>query len=71
MGTDGQHLKIRIMNNESGIMNPISAIGFGQAEQWKELKIGDIIDIVYYVEMNEFNGRRDAQLKIVDIKKSP
>lgn len=68
MGIDGKHIKIRIMNNESGIMKPISAVGFGQAEKWKDLRIGDKIDMVYYVEMNEFNGRREVQMKIVDIK---
>jgi single-stranded-DNA-specific exonuclease len=71
MGLDGKHIKLRITNPEhSGlrIKNIFSAVGFGQAERWKELKIGDKIDIVYYLEMNEFNGRRDAQMKIVDIK---
>jgi single-stranded-DNA-specific exonuclease len=67
MGYDGQHLKLRITNDECRIFN---AIGFGQSETWSHLRIGDKIDIVYYVEMNEFNGKREAQLKIVDIKKA-
>ncbi len=70
MGTDRQHIKLRVKDSEADSIKIISAIGFGQSEQWKELKIGGIIDIVYYIEMNEFNGRRDAQLKIVDIKLS-
>lgn len=65
MGIDGQHVKLRISNDECRIFN---AVGFGQAEDWGHLRIGDKIDIVYYVEMNEFNGRREVQLKIVDIK---
>ncbi len=65
MGADGKHIKFRVKNEKSGI---ISALGFGQAEQWQDLRIGDKIDIVYYIEMNEFNGRRDVQLKIIDIK---
>lgn len=64
MGIDGQHIKLKLKNNNSRI---ISAIGFSQAEKWKELKIGDNIDIVYYLEINEFNGRRDVQMKIIDI----
>jgi single-stranded-DNA-specific exonuclease len=68
MGADEQHIKIRIKDSETDSVKIISAIGFGQSEQWKELKISDIIDIVYYIEMNEFNGKRDAQLKIIDIK---
>lgn len=65
MGADGQHLKLRIKSNLSPV---ISAIGFGQSGKWSELKIGDQIDMVYYVEMNEYNGRREAQVKIIDIK---
>ncbi|NIA18289.1 MAG: hypothetical protein GWO79_00170 [Actinobacteria bacterium] len=66
MGIDGKHIKLRMTNDECLIA--VNAIGFGQAEQWKDLRIGDKVDIVYYVEMNEFNGRSDVQLKIVDIK---
>jgi single-stranded-DNA-specific exonuclease len=79
MGIDGQHIKLRIIpqtgpcsavaDNELRTTNTIFAIGFGQAEKWQELRIGDKIDIVYYVEMNEFNGRSEVQMKIVDIKR--
>lgn len=62
MGTNGQHVKFRL--------NGFWALAFGQSETWKDLRIGDKIDIVYCVEFNEFNGRRDLQLKAVDIKKS-
>ena len=67
MGYDGQHIKLRLKNENSGFFY---AIGFGQAEEWKNLRLGDKIDLVYYLEMNEFNGRREAQFKIVDIKKT-
>ncbi len=65
LGLEGQHLKLRLKDEESGIL---SALGFGQAEQWKELRIGDKIDMVYYIELNEFNGRKEPQLKILDIQ---
>ena len=67
MGMEGQHIKLRVKDEDSRIF---SAIGFGQTEKWQDLKIDDEIDIVYYLEMNRFNGREEAQLKIVDIKKS-
>jgi single-stranded-DNA-specific exonuclease len=63
MGFDNQHIKLRL----SGFW----ALAFGAAEQYKEFKIGDQVDIVYYLEVNEFNGRRDAQLKIIDLRLSP
>ena len=66
MGINGNHIKIKLTNGRSGI---ISAIGFNQKEQWKDLRVGDRIDIAYYLEINKFNGRSDIQLKILDIKK--
>jgi len=62
MGCDGQHLKLRF--------NGLWAIAFGRSEVWKEFKIGDLVDIVYNVERNNFNGRSELQLKLVDIKSS-
>lgn len=67
LGGDGQHLKLRLKSDNSRF---IGAIGFGQSERWQELRIGDIIDIVYFLEMNHFNGRSEPQLKIIDIRKS-
>jgi len=60
MGADAQHIKFRF--------GSIWAVAFSQAENLKDLKIGDEVDVVYYLEFNEFNGRRTAQIKIVDIK---
>ncbi|PLX20931.1 single-stranded-DNA-specific exonuclease RecJ [Candidatus Parcubacteria bacterium] len=64
MGADGQHLKMKLKNDKSGL---ISALGFWQTEKWKDIEIGDTIDIVYTLENNEFNGRVDPQMRIVDI----
>jgi single-stranded-DNA-specific exonuclease len=60
MGADGQHIKFRI--------NSHWAVAFGQSENWKRFQIGDLVDVVYYLEINEFNGRRELQMKLVDIK---
>lgn len=60
MGIDGQHIKFRINN--------LWALAFREAEKWKNIKTGDCVDVVYYMEMNEFNGIREPQIKIVDIK---
>ncbi|MFA7087992.1 MAG: single-stranded-DNA-specific exonuclease RecJ [Patescibacteria group bacterium] len=70
MGLDGQHIKIRLSAPEINgrRVQPVWALAFGAAKEYKELKIGDSIDLVYYLEVNEFNGRREAQLKIIDLK---
>ncbi|MFA6306269.1 MAG: single-stranded-DNA-specific exonuclease RecJ [Patescibacteria group bacterium] len=60
MGANAQHIKFRF--------GSIWAVAFSQAENLKDLKIGDKVDAVYYLEFNEFNGRRTAQMKIVDIR---
>ena len=65
MGSDGQHIKFRIKGKNG---NFISAVGFSQSERWQDIRIGDTIDIVYFADVNEFNGRSEIQLKIVDIK---
>ena len=65
MGADNQHLKLRLKSEKSKV---ISALAFSQAEKWQDIKIGDIIDMAYYAEINNFNGKREVQLKIIDIK---
>ncbi len=60
MGQDNQHIKLRL--------NGIWALAFGGAEKYKEFRIGDKLDIVYYLEVNDFNNKREAQLKIIDLK---
>ncbi|MDO8668019.1 MAG: single-stranded-DNA-specific exonuclease RecJ [bacterium] len=62
MGLTGQHIKFRF--------GAFQAVGFNQAEKFKDLKIGDQVDMVYYLEFNEFNGRKSVQMKIVDMRKN-
>jgi single-stranded-DNA-specific exonuclease len=70
MGVDNQHIKIRLssLNKETSRSNSFWALSFGGTEVYKEFKVGDIIDLVYYLEINDFNGRKEEQLKIVDMK---
>lgn len=60
MGADGQHVKFRF--------NGFWAVAFGRSEEWKDFKIGDMVDMVYYIEKNNFNCRSEVQLKLVDVK---
>lgn len=57
MGAASQHVKFRF--------GKLWALAFNQSENFKNYKIGDKVDLVYYLEFNEFNGRRSAQMKIV------
>lgn len=67
MGLEGQHIKLRLKSEDSGMIN---AIGFGQSQYWNSLAVGDKIDIVHYLDINEFNGKKEVQMKIVDIRKN-
>ena len=71
MGFDNQHIKIRFSQFNAKAKNAQAfwALAFGGANNYKEYKIGDRVDLVYYLEVNDFNGRREAQLKMIDIKK--
>ncbi len=60
MGSDDQHIKMRF--------NGIWALAFGKADNFSNYKIGDKVDVVYTVGINEFNGRSEVQAKIIDIK---
>lgn len=60
MGKDNQHIKLRLSS--------IWALAFGKSEEYSNFKIGDLVDVVYYLEINEFKGRSEPQMKIVDIK---
>lgn len=74
VGQDGKHLRITVKHNSHLIKK---TIGFGLgdikrcAENWKEcLKPGDKIDMVFSIGVNEWNGNRELQLTIDDLKKS-
>ena len=75
VGQDGKHLRLMVKHNSQLIKK---TIGFGLgdinkcSENWKEcLKPGDKIDMVYSIGVNEWNGNRELQLTIEDIKKTP
>jgi single-stranded-DNA-specific exonuclease len=62
MGADSQHIKFKFHN--------FWAIAFGEAVKWQALKLGDKIDVVYTLEFNDFNGFRNVQMRIIDMKES-
>ena len=71
VGNGSKHLKLELKNEE--LPGKIfKAIGFGLAKNGNaNLAYGDKIDIVCEIIIDEWNGTRNLQLKILDIKKSP
>jgi len=67
VGSDGKHLRVMV-SQDGGKTHKL--IGFSFGEWCAKLKIGDKIDIVFELDINEWNGNRELQLKIVDLRLS-
>jgi len=68
VGQDGKHLRIMVNHNTPAIRK---TIGFGIGNFWgNKLKAGNKIDMVFEVDVNEWNGHRELQLKIIDLRLS-
>ncbi|MBU4332752.1 single-stranded-DNA-specific exonuclease RecJ [Patescibacteria group bacterium] len=65
VGSDGKHM--RLMLNQCEVKNR-KTIGFGFGDWCGRLKVGDKVDMVFEVDVNEWNGNRELQMKIVDMK---
>lgn len=66
IGKNNKHLKFII--SQGDIKH--KAISFFTAEKWYDkIKIGDMIDVVVEFGINEWNGNRELQFKVVDWKR--
>jgi single-stranded-DNA-specific exonuclease len=65
LGKQGKHIKIWLKDNKGERL--LEAIGFGLGEKFEQIQPGSKIDILFHVEENNWNGRRDLQLRLVDI----
>ena len=64
--SEGKHLRLTLKDNNV----IINAIGFGMGDRAQDFIIGDKIDCVGMLEVNEFNGFKNLQLNLKDIRKS-
>ena len=65
VGSEDQHLRLTV---QSGNGKMIKMIGFRFGEYLQKLSIGKEFGFVYEIDVNEWRGRREIQLRIVDIK---
>jgi len=63
VGSEGKHLKLTL-EDERGMI--FDAIGFRLGHLKPELP--PYVDVLYHLEVNEYNGRRTLQLNLKDIK---
>ena len=64
--SEGKHLKLTLKDDNFFI----DAIGFQLGELSSEYQIGDRVDIVGTLEINQFNGNENVQMNIKDIRKA-
>ncbi len=75
LGADKKHLKLLVRQNGGAIKKTIGwrmcdKENTGGIDWLTELKIGEKVDMVVEVDVNEWNGNRELQLTIVDLRKS-
>jgi len=63
----GRHLKLRLESR--GV--PLDAIYFSSQGAELGLTPGCRVDVAFYPQINDFRGRRDLQLQIVDLRLAP
>ena len=68
LGNGEKHLKL-FVRPKDGSPKVFEAIGFNMIDKFKELKIGDEINLLFNLEEDEWNGNKKIQMKIIDIKK--
>jgi len=47
-----------------------SAIAFNMADKWPLVQSGEPLDIAYTLDLNEWNGQKSLQLKIIDLRRA-
>lgn len=67
VGNDNKHLKLFLKHDN--MVKSFEAIGFGMGNLISEIKYEDLVDIVCEINLNEFNGTRKLELRLVDLRK--
>ncbi|MFC1481244.1 single-stranded-DNA-specific exonuclease RecJ [Candidatus Neomarinimicrobiota bacterium] len=64
VGDGADHIKFKVSQGSKSF----DVIGFGQAHHYEKLIVGKPVDIAYIVEENSWQGNRQVQLQVKDIK---
>lgn len=69
VGNGNSHLKMDLLmfDQRGSSVKNFKAIGFGLGNWAEKLKRGDLIDVAFELIINEWNGWRDLEMKIIDI----
>ncbi|HUC87069.1 MAG TPA: single-stranded-DNA-specific exonuclease RecJ [Candidatus Saccharimonadales bacterium] len=65
VGKTKTHLKLKLAS-EAGTIH--EAIGFGLVEKYPNIKPGQVIDVLCYIQKNDFNDRSNLQLVVISVQ---
>jgi single-stranded-DNA-specific exonuclease len=68
VGNGSKHLKLRLISADGGTKS-FDAIGFSLGGTLTDLKRGELLDAVFQLSENTWNGSTAIQLKLVDIRR--
>ncbi|MAF20513.1 MAG: single-stranded-DNA-specific exonuclease RecJ [Parcubacteria group bacterium] len=70
VGNGQKHLKMELamFDKYSGKGKNFKAIGFSLVDKVEEVKKGDLVDVVFEMIINQWNGYKELEMKIVDLK---
>jgi single-stranded-DNA-specific exonuclease len=67
MGSTQKHVRCLVKDAKNQTMK---FVGFNFAERFDLFSVGNKIDVAYDVGVNEWNGRKEIQCKLVDVRAS-
>ncbi len=62
----GRHLKLKLQDPQSGLNWDAIAFGLGEADEWTGP--GDRVDVLFSLEINNWQGRTQLQLNLRDLR---
>ncbi len=62
----GRHMRLRLLSGD----HPIPAIFFSATPESTSIEPGDVVDVAFTPQINEFRGERTAQMNVLDIRPS-
>ncbi len=67
IGATNKHLKFSFLTDDS---QRVDGVAFNLADRLLEVRAGQLIDVATFLDLNEWQGRQSAQLKIIDWRSS-
>lgn len=69
VGSSANHMQIWLTDAGSDkFMKPLKGVAFRFEDFKDRIKIGNIVDVIFEIDVNEWNGNRELQLIIKDLK---